>query len=235
VQPLLTTIFRLGDELDVAVDEAKAFSIGNNHLRIHWLLRRLTLERFDLARRSGIFMAACETAALGWLVDFASSAHEDYHPRAGKSPVQESQCLTNAADAEVLRDMALSRIRKAAETSELPHARLAYLLYRWRDFVEDGCDEVRRWTDELLDRDEMVVQLARAFTSHGWSHSVSDIVAQRTTLANVGHLEGIVDKDRFRARVEELAGKDTLGPEEAASVKEFLDAWRRHELNPHDR
>jgi hypothetical protein len=44
----------------------------------------------------------------------------------------------NATDAEVLRDMALSRIRKAAVTSELPSVRLAYLLYRWRDFAEDG-------------------------------------------------------------------------------------------------
>jgi hypothetical protein len=87
----------------------------------------------------------CETAALGWLVDFASSAYEDYHPRAGKSPEQESQCLTTAADAEVLRSMALSRIREAAETGELgSHARLAYLLYRWRDFAEDSGVEVRR-------------------------------------------------------------------------------------------
>jgi hypothetical protein len=47
-------------------------------------------------------------------------------------------------------------------------------------------------------------------------------------------LDAIIDKDRFRARVEELAGRDTLRPEEAAIVKEFLDAWRRHDLEPHD-
>lgn len=235
VQPLLTTIFRLGDELDVAVDEAKAFSIGNNHLRIHWLLRRLTLERFDLAERSAIFIAACETAALGWLVDFASSAYEDYHPPAGKSPEQESQCLTTEADAKVLRGLGLSLIRRAAETSELSaHARLAYLLYRWRDFAEDSGAEVMRWTDKQLARDEMVVQLARAFTSHGWSHSATDMVAQRKMLANVGRLEGIIDKDLFRARVEELAAKDTLLPKEASIIREFLDAWRDHDLNPHD-
>jgi predicted KAP-like P-loop ATPase len=236
VQPLLTTIFRLGDELDVKDDEAKAFSIGSNHLRIHWLLRRLTLERFDLPRRSAIFLAACQTAALGWLVDFASSAHEDYHPRAGKSPEQESQCLTTAADAEILRDMALARIRNAADTGELgSHTRLAYLLYRWRDFAEDGGAEVRRWTDGQLASDEMVVRFARAFTSHGWSQSVADLVAHRITLANVGHLEGILDKDRFRVRIEQLAAKGTLGPEEAAIIKEFSDAWRRHDLDPHDR
>jgi predicted KAP-like P-loop ATPase len=236
VQPLLKTIFRLGDELDVTVDEAKAFSIGNNHLRIHWLLRRLTLERFDLGRRSAVFMAACETASLSWLVGFASSAHEDYHPRPSKSPEPEDRCLTTATDAEAIRDLALSRIRRAAQSGELgPQARLAYLLYRWRDFSEDGSAEVKRWTDVQLAQDKMVVQFARAFTSHGWSQSAGNVVAQRTTLANVGnHLEEIIDRDRFRARVEELAKKDTLQQEEVTIIREFLDAWQRHDLNPHD-
>jgi hypothetical protein len=82
----------------------------------------------------------------------------------------------------------------------------------------------------------MVVQFARAFTSHGWRQSVSNVVAQRTTLANVGHhLEEIIDRDRFRARVEELSRKGTLLPEEATIIREFLDAWRRHDRDPHDR
>ena len=75
VQPLLTTIFELGDELNVASDEAKGFSIGNNLLRIHWLLRRLTIERWDLVKRSAVLMAASNTAALGWLATFADSAY----------------------------------------------------------------------------------------------------------------------------------------------------------------
>lgn len=234
VQALLKTIFKLGDELDVAADEAKAFSIGNNHLRIHWLLRRLALERFDLAQRSAIFMAACETAALGWLVDFASSVFEDYHPLAGKLPAPESQCLTTSADADILHGQALARIRKAADTGELgTHGRLAYLLYRWRDLVGDDGVEVKRWTNDQLARDEMVVQFAHAFTSHGWSQSMSDTVARRTTLANVGQLELIIDKDRLRARIEKLAASGTLPLEEAATVNEFLDAWKRHDMNSH--
>jgi predicted KAP-like P-loop ATPase len=64
VAPLLTALFELGDELDVLSDEARGFSIGDNHLRINWLLRRLTKERFDLATRSALFVAACEKAGL---------------------------------------------------------------------------------------------------------------------------------------------------------------------------
>ena len=47
--------------------------------------------------------------------------------------------------------------------------------------------------------DEMIVRFARTFISHGWSHSVSDTVAQRITLAHVDGLERIVEKEKLRA------------------------------------
>lgn len=229
---LLAAIFKIADELNVPSDAAKAFSIGDNNLRIYWLLRRLTLERFNLARRSAVLMTACQTAALGWLVDFASSAFDDYHPREGKEPEPESRCLITEPAAEELRGKTLLRIRAAAESGELgTHAKLGYLLYRWRDLAEDDGAEVKRWTDAQLSQDDMIVRFANALTSHGWSQSVSDAVAQRTTLANIPGLEAIMDKDRLRARVEELVTKDALPEPDAVTVREFLEAWRRHDGN----
>jgi predicted KAP-like P-loop ATPase len=232
VQPLLTTIFKMADELDVSSDAAKGFSIGDNTLRIHWLLRRLTLERFDLTRRSAVLMAACKTSALSWLADFASSVFRDYHPREGKEPEPESKCLATSADAEKLCNQAVLRIRAAAESGELgAHPQLGSLLYRWRDLAGNDGAEVKQWTGAQLSRDDMIVKLAKAFTSHGWSHSVSDTVAKRTTLANIPGVELIMDKDRLRARVEELASKGTLPEAKTEIVVEFLEAWRRHDRN----
>jgi predicted KAP-like P-loop ATPase len=143
VGPLLASIFSIAAELDVEADKAAAFSLGDNPVRIHWLLRRLTFERFDLAKRSTLFMTACEGAALSWLVDFADSAFDDYHPREGKAPEPEEKCLTTSADAEALRKKALERLRAASASSELAASnRLAYLLFRWRAFAaDDGKDE----------------------------------------------------------------------------------------------
>ena len=105
-------------------------------------------------------------------------------------------------------------------------------MYRWRDFAEDDGAEVREWGDRQLDRNEMVVKLAKAFTSHGWIHSGSDAVAQQTTLANVENLELVLDKGRFRARIEELADEDMLSPEDLGIINEYLAAWRHHDQNP---
>jgi hypothetical protein len=83
-------------------------------------------------------------------------------------------------------------------------------------FAENEGVEVIRWTGEQLARDEMIVQFARGFTSHGWSQSAGDTVAQRTTRANVEHLEGITMKTAF-ALVRGAADRkyQTGGPSEA--------------------
>ncbi len=95
VEPLLTALFKLGDELDVPADAAKGFSIGDNHLRIHWLLRRLTLDRFGLATRS-----LCAGERRTCLASRLRS-DGDHHPRDGEAPEPESKCLTTADDADL--------------------------------------------------------------------------------------------------------------------------------------
>jgi predicted KAP-like P-loop ATPase len=81
VAPLLTTLFELSDEFDVESDEGRGFSSGDNSDRLRWLARRLTLERFDLAARSAIFVAACAKAGLSWLADFSGFTHREHYPR----------------------------------------------------------------------------------------------------------------------------------------------------------
>jgi predicted KAP-like P-loop ATPase len=230
VQSLLSAVFKIADELCVSSDEARGFSIGDNNLRIHWLMRRLTIDRFDLAIRSEMLVAANESATIGWLVHFADSAFADYHPRPGKSPEPENNCLTTANDAEVLRTMALQRLREAAKSGDLKgHPRLVYLLYRWRDLAGDSGAEVQGWVNAQLSNDDMIVTLAKAFTSHGWSHSIHDTVAQRTTIINVKGIEAILDKREFRARVDELAANRRLTGGDAEIVVAYRDGWRRQE------
>jgi predicted KAP-like P-loop ATPase len=234
VAPLLKAIFAVGDEVDIETDKAGAFNIGDNHLRIHWLLRRLTSERFDLARRSAMLVAACEGAALGWLIDFTSSAYEDYHPREGKGSEAEANCLTTAMDAESLRDMALSRLRSSAASGELSRAkRLPYLLFRWRDLAADDGAEVKAWADAQMDNDAMIVVFAKAFTTYSWSQALGlgglgDVVAKRRTDAAVDGLDNILDKGKLRRRVEELATRGGLA-EDADTIRTFLNAWIAHD------
>jgi predicted KAP-like P-loop ATPase len=225
IGPLLRALFQIADELQVQGDRAKGFSMGDNHLRLHWLLRRLTLERFDLAKRSSVLMAACNTATLGWLIDISDSAYRDYHPREGKNPETETNCLTTSADAEKLHALALKRIRAATKTGELlDHPDLPYLLFRWSD---EEAPMVLKWTTAQLKQDKGAVRFAQAFTAHSWVHSLGDRVARRETRASLESIERILDKDLFRARLEELAAGNVLSKDDGDAVRTFLQAWDR--------
>ncbi|GMO78767.1 KAP family P-loop NTPase fold protein [Bradyrhizobium ottawaense] len=232
VGPLLKALFEIADELDVESDKERGFSFGDNELRIHWLLRSLTRGRFDLTARSTLFVAACQTASLTWFVDFALSAHSDYHPREGKQPSAETDCLTTEADAEALYAIALKRIRTASKSSELASSkRLGYLMFRWRDLAADQGLKVKKWAKKQMKVDAMIAVFAKAFTSHSWSQGVGmfglgDTVAKRNTNANVESLDQVLDRNQFRKRVEEVAAKG--GTDDAAkAVSDFLSAWKK--------
>lgn len=234
ILPLLSAIFSLGDELHVEADKAGAFAIGNNHLRIHWLLRRLTRDRLSLTERSAIFMEACSGAAIGWLLDFTRSAYHDYYPRESQEPSPEAECLTTLEDAEKLKSLVMLRIANAANTGELLASRdLPFLLYSWLDWGEDDGLAVKNWTTAQLANDEMVARFANAFTSYSWGHGLGigglgDLVAKRTTCAQIKYLDQIMDRELFRRRLEEI---EQRGGEEAISesISKFLEAWRCQE------
>jgi len=235
IQPLLTALFEISDEINVEADAAKGFRMGSNELRLHWLLRALTKERMTLDERSSALRQACNTAALGWLADFTQSAWADYHPREGKQPEPPENCLTTNVDAEQLRALLRSRIEAAAaDGSLLAHKDLLSLLYVWLDLSADDGEDVRIWTSGVFATDDGVAVLARAFTSYAWTHSMGfagmgDAVAKRVTRVHPEGMERLLDVVVFRARVEAVAA-EAGSPE----VKEFLEAWQRADRGERD-
>jgi predicted KAP-like P-loop ATPase len=225
IEGLLTALFEVADEINVEADAAKAFSIGNNELRLHWLLRALTRERMSLDERSAIFRRACNAASLGWLADFTRSAWTNYHPMEGREPEPPENCLTTEEDVADLRVLLHSRIEAAAaDGSLLAHRDMPFLLHWWLELAADDGTAVRAWTSAVLSADDGVRQFAKAFTSHGWTHGSGDIVARRTTRVSLKGMDRLIDLDLFRLRVEAVAATDVT-PE----LRDFLEAWRRTE------
>jgi predicted KAP-like P-loop ATPase len=226
VEPLLSAIFSIADELDVDADKAGGFSIGNNSLRIHWLLRSLTRDRTNLGQRSAILIKAAQSANLGWIVDLASSAWRDYNPREGKEPEPDDKCLVTESDLTKLVKYALASIRRAAKDGALlNHEDLAALLYRWREFAKDGGTAAKRWTTARLKEDHAVARLAAAFTSHSWGQSIEDLVAKRSDRAQIDGLDKIMDVTRFRTRLEALDASLQNGSDDHGTIGRFLKAW----------
>ena len=142
--------------------------------------------------------------------------------------------MTTDLDAGRLRDMLRARIIAAAADNTLAsHRDLSFLLFSWSDLAGDD-GEARIWTARLCSTDEGVKQLAKAFTSYGWSQGLGfaglgDVVAKRTTRVRMKGMEKFVDLGAFRQRVEEVVAKGA-----SAEVAEFLEAWLRSDRGGRD-
>ncbi|KQC08882.1 MAG: hypothetical protein APR62_03810 [Smithella sp. SDB] len=232
---LISSIFEIADDINREEDCEQGTFIGNNLLRIHWLIRKLTFDRCDLDERTEIFLAACQNAQVGWLVDFTSSAISDYTPREGSEAEPPEKCLINKDRISELKLHTLNIIKSVAANGELIlHNDLAYILFRWREFAEDEGLSVTSWTKGQLDLDESVSKFAKAFTGVSWSQGMGfaglgDRVAMRNVRASVAGLEKIIDIGEFRRRLEKIEKDETLKEDLKKNVLIFLEAWRKKE------
>jgi predicted KAP-like P-loop ATPase len=137
VLPLLSTLFKIHDEINLKKDaERGMMRFGDTDLRLHWLIRRLTRDRFSIEERTTLYQSALKGASLGWLVDFVSSATANYERDEG--PRREEECLVAEDAIDALQQSAVGSIRAAAKDGTLlKHRKMMPILYQWRDFLDD--------------------------------------------------------------------------------------------------
>src|SRR5690606_38014366 len=175
------------------------------------------------------YLAATDGAALGWLVDFVSSARQDYHRAAG--PRNDDECLTIEAALVPLTERALRAIETAADNEALwMHNDLLGILFRLPDFSGDP-QVVRDWVAAQFLNDDTLVTLAYRMTGQSWSvggggfGSLSDRVSKSTTSAQIDGIEEILDTDAFKSALERIDRDAKLDTESLTKVRTFLKAW----------
>jgi predicted KAP-like P-loop ATPase len=229
-EKFLTGVFSIVDEIHVEADKARAFSTGDNRFRVHWLLRKLLLDRTTLNQRSAIISNAMKSSSLFWSVDLALSAWEDYYPTDDKPKTGQNECLTNEVDALLLKQEAIKAIIAASENGELiANNELAYLLYRWRDLAADDGKAVKKWTSLQMGGFEATAKLASGLLSTSWSQSGNDVAAKRKDVLHVASLDSILNSATLRMRLEEIVS--ALKEEESTrtAAQRCLTAWKDYE------
>lgn len=223
--PFLQAVFSVADDINVDSDRARGWSIGDNSLRIHWLLRSLLLDRTTLQERSEILLSAARVAQLGWLGHFTWSAWEDHHPREGKFREPDEKCLLTEDYADVARALFLERIRASASDGSLIEVPdFIRLIYLWLNFVDDPA-EIREWMALRIEEDESLIKLAEELTTVSWTQSSEDLVAIRSDRASVSGLDKFMKTEQFRGKLNDLFGRLEVGSENYQTVDRFLKAW----------
>ncbi|MBB6186666.1 P-loop NTPase fold protein [Rhodanobacter sp. MP7CTX1] len=233
VPAFFSAIFEIADAIDREQDGERGFAMATTSLRIHWLIRRVTEDRFTLEEKSALYLAATERATLGWLVDFVSSAYADHYPRQGRE-LDLATALTTKEALPALIERALNALRQAAQDDSLLLQRdIMYCLYRWREFAGDDGAEMKAWLTDRMRRDDVLVRLARALTSEsrttglGGFGSLGDRVSRREMRVDIRSDFDLFDPDQFRTALERIAREQRRPAEDLEAVRVFLEAWAR--------
>ena len=233
IEPLLTALFEIHDDIDLSIDEDHGITYANTTLRYHWLIRRLAHQKLSLQERTQLYSEALKPASLGWLVEFAISAKRDYQPDNDRAH-REVDCLVSNDTVNRLVADGLNAIRSSAlDGSLLYHQDLISILYRWREFLENDLSEVRVWTDSLLQIDEALIIFARELTGYTYSQGVgvfglADRVAKQEFQVNINEAKDILNVEEFLARLERLQAAGTLNEDAQKIVDNFFGALSRN-------
>jgi len=227
IEPFLTAIFSVADEIYREGDsDTGMLAIGDTYLRIHWLLRKCTLDRFSLDQRSPILIKAIETASLEWLLDFTVSCDRDYKPLEDEQPSAEEKCLVLKAVLPDLIEHACSQTTETAQRDEfIQHPRLGRMLFRWSGLNQDNDAIVKAWMDDHLTTDKNYAYIARAFTSETKSQSGDNYMVKINKKANKKGLAVFADAEAFKNKLEDIQRQNDLPKEQMEHINIFLEAW----------
>lgn len=232
VGPLITSLFEIYDQIDLENDSERGISFTDTGLRYHWLIRRLTENRFTITERTELYLNAIQTAQLGWVVDFTSSAIGDYYEEKDR-PQNEEDYLVEENSLPTFLEIALLKIRNMPQGDLLKHNQLIAILYRWGDFLNKDYTEAKNWTSRLLDNDEKLLMLAEKFIGQSWSRSIGGFgsLGDRVSIASmrvqINKDCQILDIDKFRDRLEEIAINPITPREKVLFINNFLDVWSK--------
>jgi len=195
IEPILSAIYNIGDQLFLDEDRGGMFDHGNDMrlLRISYqLLKRLPTQqqRFEMLRK--IFAEAKSISLLTRDVIILGQEHGKYREREASEPEQRRTVAANHLPE--LEAIALQKIRAAAQERRLHAAPdFGYLLYRLADWASE--DEATAYVSQLIVDDISLCDYLSGFLQVGYSHGFSDRVARRTWRIHLASVQKFLGRD----------------------------------------
>ena len=230
VLTLMLSLFEVFDQIDLKTDEDRGYmSVGGTRLRYYWLIRRLTEGRFTLEEKNELFVEVIKIASVGWASYFSILASELLKEEKGRG---ESDYLVDLDTLSVINEIALAKVREAAENmSLLSNKELVSILYSWGDSLGGSFEEVREWTSEQLRNDESLLIISNALISESWSMgmggfgSLGDRVSIASKTVRLESDSEIIDVKTLRSRLEEVRANPYTSEDVVDFINVFFEAW----------
>lgn len=233
IEPIVLSLFDIGDTLIIPEDEPRGLGGHGNDVRMgraQWQL----LGRLDRAHRFGILQNAFERGrAVHLMWRIVSNVREQQGRYDNRHQEPEEGWLVSATELEVLEGKLLDRVREAANDGSLmtaPH--LPSLLYFWSE--KGGMADANDWSEKATISDDGLLLFLEGFLGTVTSIGAGEVVSVAHYTLDTHHLKPYIDPDKIVGRVRELAGKKELTPRQRRTLDAFLRGYdlRKRGLDP---
>ena len=166
IAPVVQVLFRVGDKLLRPEDEQRNIFDFGNDLRIGRIIHQLLLQLVEEPERFEILRDAIEGSDSLAVTALALTIFDQEHKRHLEKP--DAWRSVNAEHLKILQDLALPKIRAAAENGTLARSkRLGMVLFRWSDWA--GPEEAQQWIAETVRTDRGLAELLELLLEEAYS------------------------------------------------------------------
>lgn len=175
IESFLTALTEIYDSIDECLDSNMRYSLPNDTFDIYSRLIRRSVQGMNIQERSHIWVRTLEKGALGWIIRFVKDSCCQNQ--------EESNLLVSKEKLPSLKKMALDAIREARDECKLIDRHdLIEVLFNWEFLLNGITDEVREWTNSLMNDVESLLKIAKNALDKGYS---------------ISECKQIIDKDKF--------------------------------------
>ena len=175
IESLLLALTEIYDSIDECLDSDKRYLLPNDTFDIYSRLIWRSTQGMNIQERAHICIRTMEKGSFGWIVRFAKDSCSQYK--------KDFNLLVSADELHSLKKMALAAIRENRDKCKLiDRYDLIDILFAWDVLLNGRTDEVKEWTNSLMNDVESLLKIAKNALDKGYSLSECKI---------------IIDKDKF--------------------------------------
>jgi len=224
VGTIIKALYEVGDRLMLWDDGGGMFGFGND-LQLLRIVFQLVCRVPDEQKRGRLLLSVIAGCPSLYLVAYSVALWRDEHERGAKRTPPRDEFSVPADAIPTLEGVALARVTKAAADGSLAKVpRLAFVLYRWRDWADIAAPS--GFLTKLQEDDEGLTDLLAGFLSRQLSQSGPDAVTRVTwrvepkSLAEFG-----VDVDEAHRRAKAIleASPPWLDETRRRALEAFVD------------
>jgi predicted KAP-like P-loop ATPase len=235
IDPILATLFQVGDDLDIPEDRGRGFADIGNDVRMGRIVYQL-LKRLDNASRFEVLERAVQS---GGALSFIQHQLIVLGQQQGRYPEQqasaEAEWLVSREQLSALEDSLLERIRGAARDGLLLETpKLPFVLNFWREKATQ--DEVASWVSQAVKEDECLIEIVEGYLQTSKSMGLDDAVVRQQDRLDPDWLRPYLDPERVAERLRNLLPDTNLTPRQTRAIDQFLKEYdfRQRGGNPND-